>query len=94
MKNEKFMGYDTLESFKEAFVMFNKQELALKDNKSYFDVKTSNMDGTIVGETFDNKIRLKALKDNNKEFYSQINETELLLQAKKEYLEDLEKVKE
>lgn len=71
--------------------MFHKQELALEDGRSYFDVSTSNIDGNLIGESFDNAIRIKALNDNNPQFLAQINEEELRTEILKEYKEDLEK---
>jgi len=85
---KKFMEAETLEEFKEYYIRFHKQELALDDGFSYFDVTTSNADGTFVGEAFDNQIRLKALKDNNKEFLAQVNEDELMEIVKKEFEQD------
>ena len=85
---KKFMEAETLEGFKNLYIVYHKQELALDDGFSYFDVTTSNMDGTFDGEVFDNQIRLKALKDNNKEFLNQVNEDELMEIVKKEYEQD------
>ena len=88
-KQLKFMQADSLEDFKNMYIAYYKQELALKDGLSYFDVTTSNMDGTFVGEEFDNPIRIKALRDNNKEFLKQVNEDELMKIVHEEYQKDL-----
>lgn len=90
-KKKKFMECETLEEFIKDYKMFHKQELALEDGRSYFDVKTSNVDGHFWGESFDNGIRIKALNDNNPQFLAQINEEELQAEILKEYKEDLEK---
>lgn len=88
---KKFMECETLEEFIKDYKMFHKQELALKDGRSYFNVETSNVDGHFWGEYFDNGIRIKALNDNNPQFLAQINEEELQAEILKEYKEDLEK---
>jgi hypothetical protein len=88
---KKFMECETLEEFIAKYKMFHKQELALKDGRSYFNVETSNVDGHFFGECFDNAIRVKALNDNNPQFLAQIDEEELQAEILKEYKEDLEK---
>ena len=90
-KQKKFMECETLQEFIEKYKMLHKQELALEDGRSYFDVKTSNVDGHFFGESFDNKIRIKCLNDNNPQFLTQINEKELQTEILKEYKKDLEK---
>ena len=82
------MECDTLADFKEHYIVLHKQELALNDERSYFDVKLSNVDGTIFGEMFDNAIRIKFLNENNPQFLSLVNEEELKEEAKKQYEED------
>lgn len=88
---KKFMECETLEEFITKYKMFHKQELALKDGRSYFNVETSNVDGHFYGECFDNAIRVKALNDLNPQFLAQIDEEELQAEILKEYKEDLEK---
>lgn len=88
---KKFMECETLEEFIKDYKMFHKQELALEDGRSYFNVETSNVDGHFWGEYFDNAIRIKALNDNNPQFLAQIDEEELQAEILKEYKEDLEK---
>ena len=90
-KQKKFMECETLEEFIGKYKIFHKQELALEDGHSYFDVETSNVDGHFWGECFDNAIRVKALNDSNPQFLSQINEEELQSEILREYKEDLEK---
>lgn len=90
-KPKKFMECETLEEFIEKYKMFHKQELALEDGHSYFDVKTSNVDEHFFGESFDNAIRIKFLKESNPQFLAQINEEELQEEILKEYKSDLEK---
>lgn len=84
---KKFMEYDNLEDFKKAFIFFNKQGFALEDNNTFLNPETSNVDGTLWGESFDNAIRLRFIRENNPEFMKQINEEELLEIARKEYEE-------
>jgi len=91
-KEKKFMEYDTYEEFEKRFILLHKQELALKEGRSYFDVSTSNMDGTAVGEMFDNPLRIEFIKRNNPEFYKRLNYDEALERARKEYEEDKLKV--
>jgi len=55
-KKKKYMECETLEEFIKDYKMFHKQELALKDGRSYFNVETSNVDGHFWGEYFDNGI--------------------------------------
>ena len=90
-KRKKAMECETLEEFIKDYKMFHKQELALKDGHSYFNVETSNVDGHFWGEYFDNGIRIKLLNDNNPQFLAQVNEEELQAEILKEYKEDLEK---
>lgn len=85
-----FCECKTLEKFKNTFMQFHIQDFALRDGISYFDVKTSNVDGTIIGEMFDHQIRMKALYENNKKFFNQVDEKELIDEAKKKYLKDRE----
>lgn len=91
-KEKKFMECDTFEEFEKRFILFHKQELALEEGRSYFDPAISNMDGTMIGEKFDNPIRLEFLKRNNPEFYKRLNYNEALERARKEYEEDKQKV--
>lgn len=88
------MKKNTIEEFKEAYIRLFKQELALKDGRSYFDVTTSNIDGTLIGEMFDNPIRISILKQMNEEFSKQVNFEELNKEAEELYKKDLEKVED
>ena len=89
-KKKQFMECDSLENFKKMYVVYHKQRKALEDGFSYWDVSESNVDGTIIGEQFDNEIRLKFLKDNNLEFYNQSNIEELDKLVEEEYKKDKE----
>lgn len=91
-KQKKFMECETLEEFIEEYKKYHKQELALEDGHSYFNIETSNVDGHFFGECFDNKIRIKVLNESNPQFLSQINEEELQAEIIREYKEDLEKM--
>lgn len=86
--------YDTFEEFKEQLIRYLKQECALKDDRSYWDVETSNVDGTFIGEMFDNPVRISILKQNNPEFTSMIDENEVKKEAEALYLEDLKRIEE
>ena len=89
-KRKKAMQCETLEEFIEKYKKFHKQELALEDGYSYFNVETSNVDGHFFFVCFDNAIRVTVLNDSNPQFLSQINEEELQAEILKEYKEDLE----
>ena len=91
---KKFLECETLEEFIEKYKLFHKQELALDDGRSYFDVKTSNVDGNFIGEDFDNAIRVRFIKENNPQFLAQINEEKLQEEILEEYKRDLEKAME
>lgn len=82
-KERKFMEYESFEEFKKALIMYTKQDLALEDNRSYFELQDN-----LFGEMFDNGMRLKFLKENNPDFYAQINEEEIKAEAKKQYEQD------
>ena len=83
--------FDNIEDFKKTLLMLYKQEEALKRGVSNWDTTTSNMDGTIIGERFDNPIRISITKQHNPEFTEQIDEEALIEQARQEFLEDLNK---
>lgn len=91
MKEGKFLEAESLDEFKELYLKFHKQDLMLNEGFSYFDVTTSNMDGTFIGESFDNKIRVHFLHEHNKQYLEQVNEEELMEQARKEVAEDIAK---
>ena len=83
--------FDNIEDFKKTLIRFYKQEEALKRDLSYWDYHTSNMDGTIIGERFDNPIRISITKQYNPEFTQEIDEEALIEQARLGFLEDLTK---
>lgn len=83
--------YDNIEDFKKSLIRFYKQEEALKHNLSYWDYHTSNMDGTIIGEKFDNPIRIAMTKQQNPEFTEQIDENILIECARQEFFEECKK---
>ena len=91
---KKFMEASSLEEFKKMYITFHKQELALENDVSYFDVAKSNVDGHLFGEMFDNALRVRFLHENNKQFLEQVDEEELMKQVRKEFEEDLKKLKE
>lgn len=45
--------YDDIEEFKQRYILEKAQLFALKEKYSYYDVRTSNVDGTFIGEEFD-----------------------------------------
>lgn len=86
--------FDNIEDFKKTLIMLYKQEEALKRGVSYWDTSTSSMDGTFIGEQFDNSIRIAITKKENPEFTQEIDEEALIEQARQEFLEDLNKTNE
>ena len=93
-QTKKFMEASSLEEFIDMYVKFHKQELALENDFSYFDVTRSNVDGHFFGEMFDNAIRLKFLKETNKHFLEQVDEEQLMKRVKEEFEQDFKKYKE
>ena len=93
-QQKKFMEASSIEEFKEMYIRFHKQELALENDVSYFDVTKSNVDGHFFGEMFDNALRIRFLHENNKQFLEQVDEEELMKQVRKEFEEDLKKQEE
>ena len=87
------MECKSLEDFKRDYIRFKKQEMALEHNCSYFNVETSNVDGTFIGEQFDNAIRMKFIVENNKKFVKEVNLDELNETAKAMFDEDFKKRK-
>ena len=75
-------GKLSLEEFKARLLMYYKQECALEDENTYFEPQDS-----LFGEMFDNGIRIKLLKDENKELEGQYDDDEIMAQAKIVYEE-------
>ena len=69
--------------------MYYKQECALEDDNTYFEPQDS-----LFGEMFDNGIRIKLLKDENKELEGQYDDDEIMAQAKAAYEEDKKRQQE
>jgi len=90
-KELKFCECKDLEDFKKTFFKFHLQDLALQDGVSYFDVSTSNMDGTMIGEQFDHALRMKSFYDNNKHFFEQVNISVLMNDVYEKYQKDINK---
>lgn len=84
-KELKFCECETIEQFKKKYKEFHLQNLALQDGLSYYDVTCSNVDGTMIGEQFDHPIRMKAFYENNKKFFDEINEEELMKEVNETY---------
>ena len=82
--------YKNLEEFKDTLFMYLKQKHALADGRSYFDVETSNVDGTFIGEEADNGVRIGIMKQYYPEYMSQINFEELDSLALEQYKKDLQ----
>ena len=82
VKNQMF-GKLSLEEFKVRLLMYYKQECALDDENSYFEPQDS-----LLGEMFDNKIRIRFLKEENQELEGQYDDDEIMSQAKAAYEED------
>ena len=85
IKSQMF-GKLPLEEFKAALLVYYKQECALEDENTYFEPQDS-----LFGEMFDNKIRIKLLKYENKELEGQYDDDEIMAQAKAAYEEDKKK---
>ena len=85
IKSQMF-GKLSLEEFKARLLMYYKQECALEDENTYFEPQDS-----LFGEMFDNGIRIKLLKDENKELEGQYDDDEIMAQAKIAYEEDKKK---
>ena len=82
IKSQMF-GKLSLEEFKARLLMYYKQECALEDENTYFEPQDS-----LFGEMFDNGVRIKFLKDENKELEGQYDDNEIMAQAKVDYEED------
>ena len=76
-----------LEKFKALLLMYYKQECALEDENSYFEPQDS-----LFGEMFDNGIRIRFLKEENKELEGQYDDDEIMAQARAQYEEDKKKI--
>ena len=87
-KNQMF-GELPLEKFKALLLMYYKQECALEDENSYFEPQDN-----LFGETFDNGIRIKLLKQENLQLEGQYDDDEIMAQAKAQYEEDKKKLQE
>lgn len=88
-KKTKMFGKLSLEEFKERLLMYYKQECALDDENSYFEPQDN-----LFGEMFDNAIRIKFLKEENKELEGQYDDDEIMTQARAQYEEDKKKIAE
>ena len=86
-KSQQMFGQLSLEDFKARLLMFYKQDCALEDENSYFEPQD-----TLFGEMFDNAVRIKFLKEENKHLEGQYDDTELMNQAKAQYEEDKKKL--
>lgn len=81
-KNQMF-GKLSLDEFKARLLVYYKQECALEDENTYFEPQD-----TLFGEMFDNGIRIKLLKEENKELEGQYDDEEIMSQARAAYEED------
>ena len=88
-KKTQMFGSMPLEEFKKTLLMYYKQECALEDENTYFELQDN-----LCGEMFDNKVRIKFLKDENKELEGQYDDDEIMAQAKAQYEEDKKKLQE
>lgn len=87
-KSQQMFGQLSLEKFKALLVAYYKQNCALKDENSYFEPQD-----TLFGEMFDNAVRIKFLKEENKHLEGQYDDTELMNQAMAQYEEDKKKLR-
>ena len=88
-KKSQMFGSLPLEEFKDRLLMYYKQECALDDENSYFEPQDN-----LFGEMFDNKVRIRFLKEENKELEGQYDDDEIMAQAKAQYEEDKKKLQE
>jgi len=88
-KKTQMFGSLSLEEFKKRLLMYYKQECALDDENSYFEPQDN-----LLGEMFDNAIRIKFLKEENKKLEGQYDDDEIMAQAKAQYEEDKKKLQE
>ena len=88
-KETKMFGKLSLEEFKKRLLMYYKQECALDDENSYFELQDN-----LFGEMFDNAIRIKFLKEENKQLEGQYDDDEIKTQAKAQYEEDKKNLQE
>jgi hypothetical protein len=72
-----------LEEFKQYLFSYYKQECALEDNRTYIEPQD-----TMFGEMFDNAIRIRLLKEENKEHEGQYDDDEIMARAREEYIKD------
>lgn len=89
VNKSQMFGKLPLEKFKALLLMYYKQECALEDDNTYFEPQDS-----LFGEMFDNGIRIKLLKDENKELEGQYDDDEIMAQAKAAYEEDKKRQQE
>ena len=84
-KTNSFYGELSLEDFKKQLLMLYKQNCALDDGRSYFELQD-----TLFGEMFDNMARIEILKSENKIHEGKYDDSEIEEEAKKQYALDLE----
>lgn len=85
------LKYDNLEEFKKRYILEKAQEYALKEGYSYYNIKTSNVDGTFIGEKFDNQIRLATLIKQNAEYATNELIAEMNVEALEKWKVDKQK---
>lgn len=74
----------SFDAFKKELIRYYKQEWALRDGLSYWQPSD-----TMMGEAFDNRIRIRFLKTKHPEYYAQIkNKLTIIREARMCYLED------
>jgi hypothetical protein len=88
-KKSQMFGRLPLEEFKERLLTYYMQECALDDDNTYFEPQD-----TLFGEMVDNGIRIKFLKEENKELEGQYDDDEIMAKAKALYEEDKKKLQE
>jgi hypothetical protein len=82
-KQNKMFGELPFDTFKELLIHYYMQDWALEDGNSYFEPQDS-----LLGEMFDNAIRIKFLKQENSRFDGQYDDEVLKQIAKYRYDKD------
>ena len=82
-KQNKMFGELPFDTFKELLIHYYMQDWALEDGNSYFEPQDN-----LLGEMFDNAIRIKFLKQENSRFDGQYDDEVLKQVAKYRYDRD------
>ena len=84
---DKMFGELPFDTFRELLIHYYMQDCALEDGNSYFDPQDN-----LIGEMFDNAVRIKFLKQENSRFDGQYDDEVLKEIAKYRYNNDKEEL--